>query len=319
MLAVAVVALLRVARMRHLAMAVLLCGLSIALTGCNKTLPKEAEVLDHFGRTGRGQCQFVYPRAIDITADGSLYVVDKTGRIQHLTDEGDFLSVIPMPEVDAGQPTGVTVGPDGNIYVADTHYYRVVAFSPTGETLFEFGRYGTEEGCFIFPTDVAFAPDGRIFVSEYGGNDRISVFTETGEFLSAFGAPGSGQGQFSRPAALCVDESRRLLYVADACNHRIAVYDLQGKLIRYIGSAGLDRGHLRYPYDLALRDDGTIIVCEYGNNRIQSFDPAGNSLGICGGAGRQLGQLAYPWGVAVGRDRAYIVDAGNDRIQVWGL
>jgi len=116
-----------------------------------------------------------------------------------------------------------------------------------------------------------------------------------------------------------VDRSRQRLYVADACNHRIAVYNLQGKLIRYIGSAGLDRGQLRYPYDLALSDDGTIIVCEYGNNRIQSFDPAGNSLGICGSAGRRLGQLAYPWGVAVGRDRAYIVDAGNDRIQVWRL
>lgn len=318
-LAVAAVLLLRIARMRCMATLVLTCVLSIAAAGCDKTLAQEPKVLDSFGRTGRGQCQFIYPRAIDIAPDGSLYVIDKTGRIQHLTNKGEFLSVIRMPKVDAGLPTGIAVGPGGNIYVADTHCYRVIVLSPSGQTLFEFGRYGAEEGCFIFPTDVAFAPDGRIFVSEYGGNDRVSIFTGTGQFISSFGAPGSGHGQFSRPAALAVDQSRRRLYIADACNHRIAVYDLDGALSHYIGSPGRDLGQLRYPYDLTLRDDGTIIVCEYGNNRIQSFDPDGNSLGICGSAGRRLGQLAYPWGVVTDRDRAYIVDAGNDRIQVWRL
>jgi DNA-binding beta-propeller fold protein YncE len=77
---------------------------------------------------------------------------------------------------------------------------------------------------------------------------------------------------------------------------------------------------LRYPYDLALMGDGTIVVCEYGNNRIQLFRPDGKSLGVYGRAGREPGELAYPWGVAVdGRGRGFIVDAGNNRIQIWQL
>ena len=66
--------------------------------------------------------------------------------------------------------------------------------------------------------------------------------------------------------------------------------------------------------------DGGLVVCEFGNNRIQVFTPDGRSEALYGGPGRELGQLAYPWAVAVGRDgRAYVVDSGSNRIQIWRL
>ena len=157
-----------------------------------------------------------------------------------------------------------------------------------------------------------------MFVSEYGGNDRVSVFSPQGEFLLSFGSPGEGAGQFSRPASLCVDGPRGRLYVADACNHRIVVYDLAGVRQGELGGLGSGPGQLRYPYGLALASDGRLVVCEYGNNRLQVFGPDGRPLRLLGGPGRAPGQLAYPWDVAVdGRDRAYVVDAGNNRVQVW--
>ena len=320
--AVIVVLLLRIIRVRRLVVFAIIAAFVPALTGCDD-VPSQSDapkVLNAFGQTGRGQGEFIYPRAIDVTSDGSLLVVDKTGRIQRLSPDGQFLDVIKMPLVETGKPTGLSVAPNGNLYVADTHYHRVVVFSPDGKLIDEFGKFGQGNGCFIYPTDVAFAPDGRIFVSEYGGNDRISVFSGQGDFLYCFGTPGSGAGQLARPSALCVDPARKCLYVADACNHRIAIYDLDGNLLEYFGSAGRAPGQLRYPYDLALLPDGTLVVCEYGNNRLQLFGPDRRSLAVCGRAGRQAGQLAYPWGVAVdARRRAFIVDAGNNRIQVWQL
>jgi len=321
-LAVIVVAMLRVVRIRWLLALIILATCMPILTGCDDvSSPNDApKVLAAFGQTGRGQGEFIYPRAIELTADGSLLVVDKTGRIQRFNSDGKFLDAMNMPLIGTGKPTGLSVAPNGNLYVADTHYHRVVVFSPEGQMIDEFGKFGQENGCFIYPTDVAFSQDGRIFVSEYGGNDRISVFTEQGDFLYCFGSPGGGTGQLARPAALRVDQSRKCLYVADACNHRIAIYDLDGNLLGYIGSAGRAPGQLRYPYDLALLADGTLVVCEYGNNRLQLFSPDRRSLAVCGRAGRQSGQLAYPWGVAVDvRRRAFIVDAGNNRIQVWQL
>jgi len=321
-LSVVVVLLFHVGRARK-AMTVLLLSLVIlGGSGCDGSGRANGQpaVINAFGRTGAGEGEFLYPRAIDLAPDGSLLVADKTGRIQRLTDEGRCLSVTQMPLVEAGKPTGISVHADGRFFVADTHYHRVVVFSPEGTVIDEFGRYGQEDGCFIYPTDVAFSSDGRIFVSEYGGNDRISVFTPEGEFITTFGTPGTGEGQFSRPSALCLDETRDRLYVADACNHRIAVYSLAGQLVGYIGSVGLGPGQLRYPYDLVVLADGALVVCEFGNNRIQLFSPEGQSLAVYGQAGRQLGQLAYPWAVAVdAHRRAYVVDAGNNRIQVWQL
>jgi ABC-type Fe3+ transport system permease subunit/DNA-binding beta-propeller fold protein YncE len=321
-LAMIVVLLLRLMRVRWLIALVIIVAGATSLTGCDdiSSTSDAPKILAVFGKTGRGHCEFIYPRAVDLAGDNSLFVVDKTGRIQRLSPEGAFLDCINMPLIETGKPTGLSVAPNRNLYVADTHYHRVVIFSPEGKLIDEFGKFGQENGCFIYPTDVAFSPDGRIFVSEYGGNDRISVFTGQGDFLFCFGTPGSGPGQLARPSALCMDSARKCLYVADACNHRIAVYDLDGKLIEYIGSVGRDQGRLRYPYDLVLLDDGTLVVCEYGNNRLQLFGPDRKSIAVYGCAGRQTGQLAYPWGVAVdARRRAFIVDAGNNRIQVWQL
>jgi len=295
--------------------------LGICVTGCDRGTPTALpDVYAVFGTTGRGQCQFMYPRAIDIAADGTVFIVDKAGRVQHLDADGNYLGDFSMPQTEAGKPTGITVGPDGNLYIADTHYHRVMVFSPDGRLISEFGRLGEGPGCFIYPTDVAFSGDGRIFVSEYGGNDRISVFSEKHEFLYSFGSPGDEDGQFSRPAAMAVDMSRKLIYIADACNNRIGVFDFDGKIQRYIGRAGTGPGEMRYPYSVVLTEGGDIAVCEYGNNRIQIFDVSGRSIGVLGRAGRQKGELAYPWALAAGgEDRLFVVDSGNNRIQVWQL
>jgi ABC-type Fe3+ transport system permease subunit/sugar lactone lactonase YvrE len=315
-----VVLMLRAVRLSGRAAILVVCAAVLGLAGCDGRGDGEARVVKVFGRAGRGACEFVYPRAIDIAADCSLVVIDKTGRIQRFDAGGEFLGMMNMPTIEYGKPTGLKFHPNGNLYVADTHYNRVLVFSPEGEVVGEFGKFGQGDGCFIYPTDVVFSEKGEIYVSEYGGNDRISVFSENGVFLRSFGGPGSGEGQFSRPSAMCIDGKTERLYVADACNHRIAVYSLEGELIDYIASAGRLAGQLRYPYDLALLEDGTLAVCEFGNNRIQLFSPDGQSLAVYGEAGSELGQLAYPWGVAVDKaGRAFIVDAGNNRIQVWQL
>jgi DNA-binding beta-propeller fold protein YncE len=319
-LAALLVLLLRTIRTRLYTPLVIFCIMTVALTGCSRkpNYAEEPKVIDTFGRTGWGAGEFIYPRAIDIASDGSLFIVDKTGRIQRLTADGDFLCEFQMPLIEVGKPTGLSLDPNGNLYVADTHYHRVVIFSPGGKIVGQFGKFGQDEGCFIYPTDVAFSGDGRIFVSEYGGNDRISVFSEKGDFLYCFGTPGNEPGQFSRPSALCVDRSQKYLYVADACNHRIGIYNFEGKLLKYIGSVGREPGQLRYPYDLALSSDGCIAVCEYGNNRLQLFSPDGKSLSVYGRPGHRMGELAYPWGLAIGsKGQVFIVDAGNNRIQVW--
>jgi len=86
--------------------------------------------------------------------------------------------------------------------------------------------------------------------------------------------------------------------------------------LRTFGTAGRGVGELTYPYGLVMLDDGTIMVAEFGNNRIQHFDHQGRSLGVLGRIGRNQGELQYPWGVATYGDQIFVLDSGNNRVQV---
>jgi DNA-binding beta-propeller fold protein YncE len=287
------------------------------ICGCDYAeAPGSSPPLLLFGRSGTGPLEFDYPRAAASGAAGELFVVDKGGRLQVLSQEGEFLRDWTMPRIDAGKPTGLGVGPNGHLYVADTHYGRVLVFSPTGERLRTIGSFGTDPGQFRLPTDVAIEPGGSFYVSEYGGNDRISRFSPDGTYLFDFGGPDDGPARTRRPQSLVLDADGTL-WVTDSCNHRVCHFGPGGELLGTFGSLGGGPGELRFPYGIDRLSDGTLVVCEYGNNRVQRFTPQGESLGVWGAAGRQPGQVAYPWAAVVGAgDRVFVVDSGNNRIQV---
>lgn len=283
-------------------------------TGCRDRSEPEAVWL----RTGPGPGQVVYPRCIDYSpADDTFFVVDRLARIQHFDHDGRYLNEWTMPDSVNGKPTGVTVGPDGNVYLPDTHYQRVMVYDKQGREVRRWGSMGRGPGQFIYPTDVAFDDAGHVFVSEYGDNDRIQVFDREGKYLYEFGKPGRGPGELSRPQSMVIDHG--LVYVTDACNHRIAVFKTDGTFVRNMGSTGGGLGQFRFPYGLAEDRDGHLVVCEFGNNRVQLVDKqTGMGLKTWGLPGTQPGELRYPWAVAVDkRGRIITVDSGNNRLQVF--
>ena len=303
---------------RH-AVACLAVGAAMLLpAGCSGS--DEAQPLDveyTFGSPGQSLGQFGYPRCLDIDRQrGFVYVIDKTARIQRFDFEGHGQVEWHMPEKEQGKPTGVTIGPNGHVYVADTHYFRVIEYDADGNEIRRFGTYGEGPGQFIYLTDVAIGPDGNLYVSEYGGNDRVQVFTSDGQYLREFGTFGKGPGEFNRPQSLAFSPDGRELFITDACNHRIVVTDPQGHWRRTFGSAGREPGQLAYPYGLEMLRDGSILVAEFGNNRIQHFDRNGRSFGVWGRVGRGQGELQYPWAVAAADDRIFVLDSGNNRVQV---
>ncbi len=270
-----------------------------------------------FGQGGRIDGRFDYPRAMDIdTERGEIYIIDRTARVQCFDLNGEFHRAWYMPEFDEGFPTGMTVHPDGRVFVADTHEHRVMVFDSEGRELMQFGRLGHGPGEFIFPTDIAFGPDDRLYVSEYGENDRIQVFDAKGEFLFAFGSFGDGDGQFNRPQSMTFTRDRSELIVADAVNHRLVVFSPEGEFLRTIGSAGTKPGEFRYPYGVTLLEDDTLLVAEFGNNRVQRLSIAGESLDTWGGPGNGLAQMYSPWTTAQAGNRIFILDSRNNRVQV---
>lgn len=269
-----------------------------------------------FGRTGAGEVEFNYPRAAEFGPDGLLVVVDKGGRVQTLTAAGQFVRAWRMPAIDAGKPTGIGIAADGAVFAADTHYARVVVFEPDGRIRATIGSYGDGPSQFRLPTDVVVSAAGEIFVSEYGGNDRISRYDAAWRFVASFNGTERGGQRMARPQSLRFD-AQGLLWVADVGNHRVCAFTVDGELRHAFGALGDEPGALRFPYAVEPLSDGTLVVAEYGNNRVQRFSRDGVSLGTWGRAGRAPGELAYPWAVARdAQDRVYVVDSGNNRIQV---
>jgi ABC-type Fe3+ transport system permease subunit len=302
------------APLRGAAKRVAVLVLVFLLVGCSRGGKPEAVWLE----TGAGDGQVVYPRGITYSkSDDTFFVVDRLARIQHIDRDGHFITGWRMPAIAQGKPVGLTVGPDGNLWVPDTHYSRIMVFSPTGKLLKQFGKFGREKGEFIYPSDIAFDDSGHVFVSEFGDHDRIQVFDKDLNYLYEFGKFGSNDGEFSRPQSMVVDG--QTLYVTDACNHRIEVFTTDGRFLRTMGRIGSGPGEFRFPYGMDMDSQGRLVVCEFGNNRVQLIDKeTGKGLGTWGVGGREEGQLAYPWGVAVdAKDRVVAVDAGNNRLQVF--
>ena len=75
-----------------------------------------------------------------------LYIVDMTARIQVFDADGNFIRSWQTPVHDNGRPTGMSIDRDGNLAVADTHYYQVLFYSPEGELLRKIGGTRQEPG-----------------------------------------------------------------------------------------------------------------------------------------------------------------------------
>jgi len=265
---------------------------------------------------GAGAGQVNKPRSVVADANGSVYVVDMTGRVQKFGPEGAYQLAWQMEQTSLGRPKGLCLDREGRIVVTEPHYSRVNHFTPEGKLVFSWGNHGTNAGQLAFPRAVAVNSHGEIYVSEYGLVERVQKFSSDGQTLLAnFGQPGQRPGDFNRAEGLCVD-FRDQLFVADSCNHRIQVFSSEGKFLRTYGKPGMGTGELSYPYDICVDAQGFQYVCEFGNNRIQVFDPEGKSVEIIGGPGVEPGRFNNPWGVALdGAGNLYVADSQNHRVQ----
>lgn len=260
------------------------------------------------------------PRAMAIDAQDRLFMVDKTARIQVFDRDGEYLHGWRMPVWENGKPTGLSFDGDGNLMVADTHYFRILFYRPDGTPLPERtlgGTFGTGPGQFGLVTDAVTDSKGCIYVSEYGDYDRVQKFSPKGEFLFQWGGHGEKPGQFARPQNLSIDQHDHL-WVCDSCNDRIQVFDATGdeaKLVRMWGESGSEPGQLRYPYDLIL-DGEHVYICEFGNHRIQKMTLDGETIATWGLQGRRPGELFNPWAIVKdSRNRLHVLDTYNHRIQ----
>ncbi len=130
-------------------------------------------------------------------------------------------------------PHAIRVDPQGNVWTTDAASSMVYKFSPDGKKLMEIEIGGQPADCannFCSTTDIAFAPNGHLFISDGYRNARILEYTSDGKKITQWGEPGTGPGQFRLPHSIQIDETGTI-YVADRENGRIQKFDMKGKFL----------------------------------------------------------------------------------------
>ena len=174
---------------------------------------------------------------------------------------------------------------------------------------------------FANPYDIAFRPDGRIFVLNRcdparASAIRVGVCNLDEDYLYEFGnGYGQDDGQFIWPVAMVFD-SHNHLFITDEYNNRVCVYDADGKFVSQWGEGGSDLGKFDGPAGIAIDSQDNVYIADQQNGRVQKMTTDGALIAAWGEPGSGNGQFDLPWGVGVGPDDSvYVADWRNDRVQ----
>lgn len=273
-------------------------------------------------------------RPVGVLADGNdVYVVDSA---RHTIDvfnlEGDYKRSFGTSETVV--PLYIAKNPkDGNLYVTDRRARSVHIFTTEGKLVGDFDPklpadqlpdFETQ-GYQWAPVSVAFADDGTMYATEILNGHRLLVFSPSGTFEKSTGTVGmvtdaeQGTDAFQFPNGIAFHDNE--VYITDSNNRRVKVYDKAGDFDRIIVTQGLPRGISflsAFPSDEETSTARFVVVDTLAHD-CTIWTTTGEEVLSFGQQGIGEGQFSYPNGVSVGgRNRIFVADTANGRVQVWG-
>jgi DNA-binding beta-propeller fold protein YncE len=209
--------------------------------------------------------------AVATDSQDRVWVFSRGPHVVHLFDrDGAFLGS--WGEGLFKRPHGIFIGPDGAVYCCDDMDHTVRKYSPQGALLLTLGTSGrpADTGAtsmdfrtvrragppFHYPTNLAIAPSGEMYVTDGYGNARVHRFSPEGRLLHSWGEPGSEPGQFQLPHGIAVDR-QGIVYVADRENSRIQLFTPEGVFV----TAWTD---VARPCQVCIDSEDNVWVAELG-------------------------------------------------------
>lgn len=123
----------------------------------------------------------------------------------------------------------VSVDSNGNVYILDIKNNVIHKFTPSGEKLISFGKYGSGNGEIDNASDMIIDNENNIFVTDKG-NNRVVRFDINGNFVLSFGSKGQNNGQFIEPVFVIVTNKGDILVKDSSKFERIGLeHPFRGK------------------------------------------------------------------------------------------
>lgn len=282
-------------------------------------VPVAASVAQSVGQRGAVPGGLDSPRGLAIAPSGDLYVTDlSNARIAVFGADGQFKfnfgKIGPEPgKGKAGEfnePSGVAVGPDGTVFVADAWNGRVQKFDAKGKYL---GEYGGARYSFYSPRNVGTDKLGNLYVADTG-NSMVKVISPDGKIFKQLGGRGTSGGQFNEVFGVAVN-SKGEVFVADPGNKKIHKFSAlpAGEFVKDKKVAGWQTAAPFWPHVAVDRQDYVYVV-DSGNRKIWVYDSELNYRGTLGGAdGQEL--FASPLGLAFApTGELWVSDVANNKL-----
>jgi len=174
----------------------------------------------------------------------------------------------------AGGAHGLDLRKEGSteyLYICDVNRRIVAKTDLNGRVEWEID-YPKESGKYASrdqwnPTNIAFAPNGDIFIGDGYGSSYVHRYTAEGKYVSTIIGPGSDKGQVSCPHGLWVDQRDKKnpkLLVADRSNNRIQQFTLDGIHLGFITEGVRKPCHIHFNHGLMLVPDLDSVVTIFG-------------------------------------------------------
>jgi sugar lactone lactonase YvrE len=198
---------------------------------------------------------FGIPQPVSVAVSGDRIVVGAVAGFAILEKSGKPIKVFGSRGKGDEQfdyVHGVGIGPDGNVYVADSYNNRLSAYDKAGTRLWMVRTGNPGNGAQVvnnmlaadeatdtrltadqqmqLPAGLAIDGAGRIVVADIF-DCTLAVFdSKTGAFIGKYGDAGSDDGQFFYPVSVSYDPGRDWFTVADSLNKRVEIVRIPGSL-----------------------------------------------------------------------------------------
>jgi tripartite motif-containing protein 71 len=185
------------------------------------------DYVTRWGTRGTTDGKLTFPQGVAFDpTDGSLLVADSgNDRIQRFdilpSGEGQWVATYGGHGTAPGEfdvPTGIAVGADGTIWVADTRNYRIERRDPGGAWTV-FTQAAGDTTTFKSPWGVSVGPDGSIWVADTG-RSRIVKMSAAGVLSYSADGPSLGLGPIDGPFDVAFGPAGQI-YVSLVWDNRI--------------------------------------------------------------------------------------------------
>jgi DNA-binding beta-propeller fold protein YncE len=292
---------------------------------------------------------FLLPAGLAVAADGSIYVADaaaqrirlilRSGAVVTLAGseplEPDGLSVAagyrdgPASQARFNHPTGIAISPDGTtVAIADTlnHCIRTLRAARVATLAGSPARLGGADGpasaaAFAYPKELAYAPDGTLYVADFGNGVR--AISPDGTVRTLQLTPSESERRVTGVSVSLDEKNGARVTVADVRG----IDELDASLTqgaRYFNRAqlfgGLEPGSpfaiaSFAPDEVVYTDLRTDSVRYLHGNFEQFLGGAPSEAAPLPGARAAAGPFRGPMAVAVaGQSSVVVADAGSRRI-----